>query len=57
MESSPIHKLNYAIAVAEWKGADEALKILDGLEPPTWLSGSYLWFAVLADLNKRCENK
>ena len=53
---SPIHKLNRAVAVAEWKGAVKALALLEGFEPPTWLSGSYLWAAVLADLHRRCGN-
>jgi RNA polymerase sigma-70 factor (ECF subfamily) len=51
---SPIHTLNRAIAMAEWRGAAEGLAVLDGLEPPSWLSGSYLWAAVLADLHRRC---
>lgn len=51
---SPIHKLNRAIAVAEWKGPAEGLAILDGYAPPTWLSGSYMWTAVMADLHRRC---
>ena len=54
--TSPIHRLNRAVAVAEWKGAIEGLAILDGFEPPTWLAGSYLWSAVLADLHRRCGN-
>ena len=54
--TSPIHRLNRAVAVAEWKGAPEGLAILDGFEPPTWLAGSYLWSAVLADLHRRCGN-
>ena len=53
---SPIHKLNRAVAVAEWKGPREALALLEGFEPPTWLTGSYLWAAVLADLHLRCGN-
>jgi RNA polymerase sigma-70 factor (ECF subfamily) len=51
---SAIHTLNRAIAVAEWRGPAEGLAVLDGLEPPSWLSGSYLWAAVLADLHRRC---
>lgn len=53
---SSIHRLNCAVAIAEWKGGEAGLASLEGLEPPTWLAGSYLWFAVLADLNKRCGN-
>ena len=53
---SPIHKLNRAVAVAEWQGPVEGLAVLKGFEPPTWLAGSYLWAAVLADLHRRCGN-
>ena len=31
-----------------------ARAVLDGQEPPSWLAGSYLWAAVLADLHLRC---
>jgi RNA polymerase sigma-70 factor (ECF subfamily) len=51
---SVIHTLNRAVAVAEWRGPREGLAVLDGLEPPSWLAGSYLWAAVLADLHGRC---
>ena len=53
---SPIHKLNRAVAVAEWGGPAAGMAVLRGFEPPTWLAGSYLWSAVLADLNRRCGN-
>jgi len=53
---SPIHTLNRALAVAECRGPSAGLAVLDGLEPPSWLSGSYLWSAVLADLHRRCGN-
>ena len=53
---SAIHKLNRAVAVAEWQGPAAGLAVLKGFEPPTWLEGSYLWAAVLADLHRRCEN-
>jgi RNA polymerase sigma-70 factor (ECF subfamily) len=51
---SAVHTLNRAVAVAEWRGPAEGLAVLDGLAPPSWLSGSYLWAAVLADLHRRC---
>jgi len=51
---SAIHKLNRAVAVAEWQGPAAGLGVLEGFEPPTWLAGSYLWAAVLADLHRRC---
>ncbi|MFN0247089.1 MAG: RNA polymerase sigma factor [Kofleriaceae bacterium] len=50
---SPLHALGRAIAVAEWKGVDEALTLLAGMAPPAWLERSYLWDAVLADLYRR----
>jgi RNA polymerase sigma factor (sigma-70 family) len=53
---SALHRLNRAVAVAEWKGPAAGLAVLDGFEPPTWLAGSYLWAAVLADLHRRCGN-
>ncbi|MBI3005108.1 MAG: sigma-70 family RNA polymerase sigma factor [Ignavibacteriales bacterium] len=53
---SALHKLNRAVALAEWKGPAAGLAVLKGFEPPTWLASSYLWSAVLADLHQRCEN-
>jgi RNA polymerase sigma-70 factor (ECF subfamily) len=53
---SPIHQLNRAVAVAEWRGPEAALRIIEDSHPPTWLAGSYLWAAVLADLHQRAGN-
>ncbi len=53
---SAIHKLNRSVAVAEWQGPLAGLSVLEGFEPPTWLAGSCLWAAVLADLHRRCGN-
>jgi RNA polymerase sigma factor (sigma-70 family) len=53
---SALHKLNRAVAVAEWKGPAEGLAVLEGFEPPTWLASSYIWAAVLADLHRRGGN-
>ena len=50
---SPLHTLNRAVAIAESRGPEEALAIVEGLAPPAWLAGSYLWDAVLADLHRR----
>ena len=50
---SPLHTLNRALAVAESKGPQAGLAVLEGLAPPAWLSGSYLWDAVLGDLHRR----
>ncbi len=53
---SAIHRLNRAVAVAEWQGPAAGLAVLDGFAPPTWLVGSYMWAAVLADLHRRGGN-
>ena len=52
---SAIHRLNRAVAVAEWQGPAAGIALIEGFEPPDWLAGSYLWSAVLADLYRRCE--
>lgn len=54
--NSPLHRLNRAVALAEWQGPAIALDLLNGFEPPTWLAGSYLWAAVLSDLHRRSGN-
>ncbi len=53
---SAVHKLNRAVAVAEWQGPAAGLAVLQGFEPPSWLIGSYMWAAVLADLHRRNGN-
>lgn len=50
---SPLHRLNRAVAMAEWQGPAAGLAILDDAAPPTWLEGYYLWAAVRADLHRR----
>jgi RNA polymerase sigma-70 factor (ECF subfamily) len=50
---SPLHTMNRAVAVAEWRGPEAGLEVLEGLVPPAWLAGSYLWEAVLGDLHRR----
>ncbi len=54
--NSPIHRLNRAIAMAQWKGPAAGLAVLQDFEIPTWLAGSYMWLAVMADLHRRCGN-
>jgi RNA polymerase sigma factor (sigma-70 family) len=50
---SPLHTMNRAVAVAEWRGPDAGLALLRDLTPPpSWLTGSYLWEAVLSDLHR-----
>lgn len=53
---SPVHRLNRAVATAEWKGAGEGLSVLESSKPPSWLAESYMWQAVLADLHRRVGN-
>jgi RNA polymerase sigma-70 factor (ECF subfamily) len=53
IDPSPLHTMNRAVAVAEWKGPEAGLAVLQALAPPVWLAGSYLWDAVLSDLHRR----
>ena len=53
---SALHTLNRAIAVAECRGPEVGLAVLVGLRPPSWLVGSYMWMAALADLHRRGGN-
>lgn len=53
---SPIHTLNRAIALAEWQSPEKALELIRDFDAPIWLSRSFYWSAVLADLYKRCGN-
>ena len=56
IDPSPIHMLNRAVAVAQAEGPQAGLATLEGLVPPAWLDGHYLWDAVLADLHGRAGN-
>jgi len=56
IDSSPLHSLNRAVAVAQGQGPHAGLAALEGLVPPAWLDGHYLWDAVLADLHHRAGN-
>ncbi|MDQ6633262.1 MAG: hypothetical protein M3Z10_00710 [Gemmatimonadota bacterium] len=53
IDPSALHTMNRAVAVAEWTGPDAGLVVLQTVAPPVWLSGSYLWDAVLSDLHRR----
>jgi len=53
---SALHRLNRAVCLAELEGPQAGLKVLDGFEPPSWLLGSYQWYAVLGDLHRRSGN-
>ncbi len=50
---SPLHALNRAIALAEWKGPEAGLAVLRAMRPPAWLAGYYLWDATLGELERR----
>lgn len=52
-----MHRMSRAMAVAEWKGPDEGLALIADVEPPSWLLGAYQWYAVMADLHRRCGNR
>jgi RNA polymerase sigma factor (sigma-70 family) len=54
---SVLHALNRALVIAELRGAAQGLALLDEQAPPSWLAGSYLWSAVLADLHRRCGHR
>jgi RNA polymerase sigma factor (sigma-70 family) len=56
IDPSPLHTMNRAVAVAEWKGPAAGLAVLESVAPPAWLAGSYLWDAVLGDLHRRTGN-
>jgi RNA polymerase sigma-70 factor (ECF subfamily) len=45
--------LNRAVALAEWKGAEEGLHLLEAVAPPGWLAGHYLWDATHGELLRR----
>lgn len=51
---SVVHLLGRALAVAEWRGPEQGLALLNACDPPTGSGNSYLWPAVLADLHRRC---
>ena len=50
---SPLYSLNRALAVSEFQGAQAGLTILQSLPTPVWLTESYMWNAVFADLYLR----
>lgn len=53
---SPIHTMNRAVAIAEAHGPAAGLSLLEGVVPPAWLSGYYLWDSVLGELHRRAGN-
>jgi RNA polymerase sigma-70 factor (ECF subfamily) len=49
---SPLHVMNRAIAVAQLRGPDAALALLEAAQPPEWVVRYYLWQAVLGELHR-----
>lgn len=54
---SAMHRLGHAVAIAQWTGPEDGLAFLQSVAPPSWLHGSFQWFAVLADLHRRCGHE
>ncbi len=54
---SPIHRLNRAVARAEWRGPLAGLSLLTEWAPPAWLLRSPWWPAVQADLHRRAGHR
>ncbi|MEO0973135.1 MAG: sigma-70 family RNA polymerase sigma factor [Pseudomonadota bacterium] len=54
IEPSPVHRLNWAMAIAEAQSAQAALQFLEQQAPPAWLEGTFVLAAVRADLFRRC---
>ncbi|WP_240695217.1 RNA polymerase sigma factor [Corallincola luteus] len=52
---SPMHLLNRALATAQYKNPADGLQIIKQANIPTWLSCSYHWYAVIADLQYRAN--
>lgn len=47
---SPLHYLNYAIAIAQCQSPEAGLAVLKSIDVPDWLDRSYHWYAVQSDL-------
>lgn len=51
---SILHRLNQAIAMAQWQSPEAGLAVLESIDIPPWLERSYYWYAVQADLQHGC---
>lgn len=51
---NPMYRLSGAVATAQLEGPEAGLALLEGFDPPSWFTTSYLWFAVRADLHRLC---
>ncbi len=54
---SAMQRLGHAVAIAQDTGPEDGLAFLQRVAPPSWLHGSFQWFAVLADLHRRCGHE
>lgn len=54
LSPSPLHRLNRAIATAEWQGPEAGLQLLDFVEPKK-VTESFYWAAALSDLSERAK--
>jgi RNA polymerase sigma-70 factor (ECF subfamily) len=52
---SPLHHLNRAVAIAEWKGPSQGLDELNRLTAAAVMENYYLWHAVRAELLRRMK--
>lgn len=50
---SPLHTVGRAIALAEWRGAEAGLSVLQSMAVPPWLRDYYLYDATLGELLRR----
>ncbi|MDB4977065.1 MAG: polymerase sigma-70 factor [Myxococcaceae bacterium] len=50
---SPLHVLNRAVAIAQFRGPEAALRLLEQTETPAWLLSYYLRDAVLGELHRQ----
>ncbi|HEY6882069.1 MAG TPA: sigma-70 family RNA polymerase sigma factor [Polyangiales bacterium] len=50
---SPLHTLNRAIAVAQYRGPEAGLAILNAFDAPDWLRAYHAWDAALGELYRR----
>lgn len=56
-QNAPLHALNRAIAVGEWKGPEEGLRLIEDMKPPAWLHGYYLYAAAIGHFARRAGQK
>lgn len=55
LTSSPIYRLNQAIAIAQARGPSDGLAQLNSVHVPQWLENYYLWHATKGELHRQAE--